>query len=213
MSDDPSVDRTGDPPAGRPAASAIVLAGGRSGRFGSDKLAAVLDGRPLLEAAIAGLAAVTRDVVVVVAPGDDRAVAGPGSIRIVNDPEPFGGPLIGLLAGLEVVAQPLVVVAGGDMPTLQAPVLDLMLRALVTADDAFGAVILEQRGRAEPLPAVVRTGAATDIARQLLADGERSLRSLFDRLPTRILSERDWRPLDPDGATLFDVDEPADLDR
>jgi hypothetical protein len=57
----------------------------------------------------------------------------------------------------------------------------------------------------------MRTGAATAIARQLVSDGERRLRSLFERLPTRALGEGEWRPLDPAGATLRDVDLPADL--
>ncbi len=202
-----------DPGAARPAASAIVLAGGRSSRFGGDKLAAVVDGGTLLEAAIAGVQAVATDVVVVLAPDDGRLPGGGPSVRVARDPEPFGGPLIGLLAGLEAVDQPLALVAGGDMPGLRSDVLDLMLRTLVAADDAFGAVVLERRGRIEPLPAALRTGAATDHARRLVADGERSLRSLFERLPTRVLDEALWRPLDPDGATLVDVDEVGDLER
>jgi len=44
--------------------SAIVLAGGRSSRFGSDKLAADLDGTTLLAATIGTLADVVDDVVV-----------------------------------------------------------------------------------------------------------------------------------------------------
>jgi molybdopterin-guanine dinucleotide biosynthesis protein A len=197
--------------ADRLAVSAIVLAGGRSSRFGSDKLSAVIDGRTLLEAAIAGVATVAGDIVVVLAPGDERIVAGV-AIRFTHDPEPFGGPLVGLLAGLESVAEPVVVIAGGDMPSLRFEVLGLMLRTLASADEAFGAVILEQRGRPAPLPAVVRTGAATDHARRLVADGERRLGSLFERLPTRVIDEAAWRPLDPDGATLRDVDHAADLD-
>jgi len=37
------------------------------------------------------------------------------------------------------------------------------------------------------------------------------LRSVLERLPTRILEEVEWRPLDPDGETLRDVDRPDDL--
>jgi molybdopterin-guanine dinucleotide biosynthesis protein A len=40
----------------------IVLAGGRSTRFGSDKLAASLDGVPLVRRAVDALAAVTDGV-------------------------------------------------------------------------------------------------------------------------------------------------------
>jgi molybdopterin-guanine dinucleotide biosynthesis protein A len=201
-----------------PAASGIVLAGGRSSRFGSDKLAAPLaDGRALLDAAVAGVGAIATDVVVVLAPGDERTMAGAGAggtaVRIARDAERFGGPLVGLLAGLEVVDEPLALVAGGDMPRLRVDVLALMIRTLATADAAFGAVVLERRGRLEPLPAALRVGLATAVARGLVADGERSLRSLFERLPTRAIDEAAWRPLDPDGATLLDVDEAADLDR
>jgi molybdopterin-guanine dinucleotide biosynthesis protein A len=201
--------------AGRPEASAIVLAGGRSRRFGSDKLSAVVDDRTLLDLAVAGVRAVASDVVVVLAPGDDwhlanEASAGP-VVRIARDPERFGGPLVGLLAGLETVDQPLALVTGGDMPNLRSEVLDLMLRTLASTDEAFGALVLERRGRLEPLPAVLRTGLATDHVRRLVADGERRLRSLFERLPTRVIDEAAWRPLDPEGDTLCDVDRPSDL--
>ncbi|MEO5965787.1 MAG: NTP transferase domain-containing protein, partial [Candidatus Limnocylindrales bacterium] len=132
-------------------------------------------------------------------------------VRFVADPERHGGPLVGLLAGLEVVEQPLVLVVGGDMPDLRADVLHHLVRSLRASDPAVGAIALRSRGALAPLPVAVRTGAATDVARRLVGDGERRLRSLFDHLPTRILDEGEWRPLDPDEATLRDVDVPADL--
>jgi molybdopterin-guanine dinucleotide biosynthesis protein A len=89
-------------------------------------------------------------------------------------------------------------------------VLQAMIRALLAAQ-VVDAVILASRGDRPPLPAVLRTGAATTVARSLVGDGERRLRSLFERLPTRALEEGEWRPLDPAGATLRDVDRPSDL--
>jgi molybdopterin-guanine dinucleotide biosynthesis protein A len=194
--------------------SAIVLAGGRSSRFGSDKLGAKVGGRPLLNHAIDRLAAVSDEILVVLAPGDERILPrSTATVRRVVDPELHGGPLIGLLAGLEVADQPIVVLAGGDMPALSPVVLGAMIRALVASEPGTDAVILASRGDRPPLPAVMRTGAATDVARRLVGDGERRLRSLFERLPTRAIDEAEWRPLDPDAATLRDVDRPADLDR
>jgi molybdopterin-guanine dinucleotide biosynthesis protein A len=204
--------RTGARQRALPVVSGLVLAGGRSSRFGSDKLAARLGDRTLLDLAIAGIAAVASEIVVVVAPGDDRTPTPiDRPIRVVVDPERHGGPLVGLLAGLEAVEQPMVVVAGGDMPSLSPAVLGAMVRALVASGTGWDAVVLASRGDRLPLPAVMRTGAATTIARQLVGDGERRLRSLYERLPTRALDEGEWRPLDPGGATLHDVDRPADL--
>jgi molybdopterin-guanine dinucleotide biosynthesis protein A len=193
--------------------SGIALAGGRSSRFGSDKLAAEIDGRRLLDRVIERLAEVSDEVLVVLAPGDERMLPNAtGAVRRVTDPELHGGPLVGLLAGLERADQPIVVLAGGDMPTLSPDVLGAMIRALVASEPGTDAVILASRGDRLPLPAVLRTGAATDVARRLVGDGERRLRSLFERLPTRALDEAEWRPLDPEAATLRDVDRPTDLD-
>ena len=192
--------------------SAIVLAGGRSSRYGSDKLSATLDGRALLDRGIEAVSTVSDEVLVVLAPGDNRAL--PRSVvavRRVVDPELHGGPLVGLLAGLEEAGQPLVLVTGGDMPTLSPAVLGAMIRALVASESGADAVVLVSRGDRVPLPAVLRTGAATAVARRLVGDGERRLRSLFERLPTRALAESEWRPLDPAGSTLRDVDRPSDL--
>ena len=193
--------------------SAVVLAGGRSRRFGSDKLQAEIDGRTLLDLAVTAVGAVAAEILVVVGPGDERPLpASSRPLRRVTDREAGGGPLIGLLAGLEAAAEPLVVVVGGDMPALQPDVLALMVRTLTAADRATAAVVLTARGRSEPLPAVVRTGAASDVVGRLVADGERSLQSLFTRLSTRALDEREWRSFDPSGATIRDVDRPADLE-
>ncbi|HEY3163001.1 MAG TPA: molybdenum cofactor guanylyltransferase [Candidatus Limnocylindrales bacterium] len=191
--------------------SGIVLAGGRSRRFGSDKLVARVGDERLLDRAIAALGIVTSEVVVVLAPGDERSFPPiDPRLRVVHDLERHGGPLVGLLTGLTSVAQPLVLVVGGDMPLLRPGVLRLLARRL-ELDAGVGAVVLRARGALVPLPAAVRTGAATDVAQRLVADGERRLRSLFERLPTRILDDAEWRPLDPEGETLRDIDRPEDL--
>ena len=190
-----------------PAVSAIVLAGGRSARFGRDKLAEAIDGRPLLHQAVEAVAAVATETIVIAPPGVVPAL--PESVRLAHDEEPFEGPLAGCLTGLLAAREPLVIVAGGDMPSLEPAVLDLLIRALVAS--SADAAVLERHGRRQQLPFATRTGAGTDAARRLLAQGERRLGALTDRLIVRLLAEEEWRPLDPDARTLRDVDEPADL--
>ncbi len=197
--------------AARQRLTGIVLAGGRSSRFGSDKLGVEIDGRTLLERSVHALAAVATDILVVCAPTDDRPLpAAAVPIRRVSDPEPFGGPLVGLRAGLDMAAEPIVVVAGGDMPAIRPAVLSLLVLALTTRETTAAAV-LGSRGGLVPLPAALRTGAASHAVGRLVDDGERRLRSVFDRLSTRVLEEGEWRPLDPAGDTLRDVDRPEDL--
>jgi molybdopterin-guanine dinucleotide biosynthesis protein A len=47
----------------------------------------------------------------------------------------------------------------------------------------------------------------------LLDAGRRSLRDLLASVRTVVVDEPTWTALDPERRTLFDVDEPADLDR
>jgi molybdopterin-guanine dinucleotide biosynthesis protein A len=196
--------------------SGIVLAGGRSSRFGSDKLAARYGESTLLELAVSALDVMCSEVIVVLAPGDERALPGPGRTGVpverAVDPEPFGGPLVGLLAGLEAAREPLAAVVGGDMPSLAPEVIRLLVEALAASDGSRDAAVLVQRGEMRPLPCVVRNGAATQAARRLLGDGERSLMALIRSMSAEYVQESDWRPLDPTAATLRDVDRPEDLE-
>jgi molybdopterin-guanine dinucleotide biosynthesis protein A len=194
---------------GLPPVSAIVLAGGRSRRFGRDKLAEPAGGRTLLQRAIAAVAPVASEVLVVAGPGAAPDV--PAWVRLVHDEKPFEGPLAGCLAGLLAVRESLVIVVGGDMPELRPEVLAGLIRALeVSAVDASA---LEHLGRARPLPMALRTGSGTEVARRLLADRERRLGALLERLTVRVIPEVEWRPLDPSARTVFDIDEPDDLAR
>jgi molybdopterin-guanine dinucleotide biosynthesis protein A len=183
-----------------------VLAGGRSARFGRDKLAEPYRGAPILERAVERVAAVCSDVVVVMAHDAPHAAGGTG-VRVVRDDEPAGGPLVGLSAGLRAVDRDVALVVGGDMPDLQVPVLAEMLRA------AAGtlAVALRDGRRVRPLPCVVRVAVASALAEALLRSGRRRLRDLLDEMAVTPVEEPAWTALDPLRRTLFDVDVPADL--
>ena len=87
-------------------ASAIVLAGGRSTRFGSDKAAAQLAGRPMLEWVVAAVGSVCEDVVVV--GGPERSLPG---TRYIPDPGPPRGPLGGIVT-TPVINRPEVAIVG-----------------------------------------------------------------------------------------------------
>ncbi len=213
----PPITSTAEP---TPRASGIVLAGGRSSRFGRDKLAEPLRGVPLLHTAIRAMAAAC-DEVLVVTPPSGLAVALPRDlptpVRELPDPQAFAGPLVGLLAGAQGAEGDLIVVCGGDMPSIEPAVLRLMLRRMLAGPGRSGpywaaqGVALERNGQAQPLPLVLERGAATSAASDLVASGDRSLRALIAALDIAVIPEAQWRELDPDAASLRDVDLPGDL--
>jgi len=188
----------------------IVLAGGRSSRFGSDKLVAELDGRPLLHHAIEAVAAVAPEVIVVAAPGVEPPipVALETRVRVVHDPQPFGGPLVGLMAALSVVERSIVLVVGGDMPQLVPAVLS---RLVATVGPDRRAVLLEVPGRLQPLPMALDVAAALAARMAILDRGGRSLRELLRELGAVSIPAPVWLSLDPGGVTIVDIDRPGDL--
>ena len=198
--------------------SAVILAGGRSSRFGRDKLAEPVDGRPLLEHAIDAVRPFATQILVVGAPADagpgwstwqDLDLSLPPDVSLVQDSVAYEGPLVGLIVGLRAAREALVVVVGGDMPTLVASVIEALLTEL--DDPEIDAAILQHEGRARPLPMAIRRAAGLAAAEHLVEGGERRLRGLGEALATRVIAELAWRLLDPDGLTIRDVDTPADL--
>jgi molybdopterin-guanine dinucleotide biosynthesis protein A len=224
-----------DPPAA--AIWGIVLAGGRSSRFGRDKLAEPLGGEPLLWHPIRVLAAICSEVVVVLAPNASEPALAAGLatlVRFARDPEPFGGPLVGLRAGLTAIgsvglagaanpsgaaaavasgADPSVatiaLVVGGDQPALVPAVLvELARRARA---NGRAAALVDASGKRRPLPCALAVTTSLAAAERLLRAGERRPRALLAALDVEDVPFGAWGRLDPEGGTLRDVDEPADL--
>jgi molybdopterin-guanine dinucleotide biosynthesis protein A len=187
--------------------AAIVLAGGRSSRFGRDKLAEPIAGRPMLDHVIDLLRPIATDIVVVASAGAVPDVA--TDVSIANDDRPYEGPLAGLVAGLRSLDPGLerVLVVGGDMPTLVVPVLERLVDSL----DRREAAVLADAGGPRPLPIAVRRAPATPVAERLLETGERRLRALLGELDVDVIPPETWQLDDPTGQTLRDVDVPGDL--
>jgi molybdopterin-guanine dinucleotide biosynthesis protein A len=129
---------------------AIVLAGGRSNRFGSDKLAVAVDGVPLLDRVLAATAGAGRRIVV----GDRRRVTTP--VLWTREHPTGGGPAAGVVAGLALVTAPWVLLLAGDLPYVRACTVTRLLQA---GQDGDGAVLVDDSGRRQHLCCAVRAEA------------------------------------------------------
>ena len=187
---------------------AIVLAGGRSSRFGGDKLAAPVRGRPLLDHAVDAVHSVASDVVVVTSPGLARIV--PTGVRTIDDDRAFEGPLVGLTAGLEAFGPPArtIIVVGGDMPDLVPAVLSLLIAALTGASDA---AILGTLGPRAILPMALVQPVQVARARRLVDAGERRLGALLDLSVVAVVPHEAWAAVDPTKRSVRDIDVPSDV--
>ena len=134
-----------------PPVAVVVLAGGRSRRFGSDKLAAPLRGSTVLDETLAGLP-VDWPVVVV---GDRRTTM--RSVTWTREEPPGGGPLAGVAAGLALVAAEVVAVVAGDMPDAGPALADLVATLRAAPPEVEAVVATDAEGVANPLLAAYRT--------------------------------------------------------
>ena len=91
-----------------------------------------------------------------------------------------------------------------------APVLRLLVTRLDTPT-ITGAWLADAMGRPRPLPMALRRDLAETRASALLDAGERRLRALPEALGAWAFPLAAWRALDPELATLRDVDAPGDL--
>jgi molybdenum cofactor cytidylyltransferase len=186
----------------------VVLAAGASRRFGSPKLLAPLDGRPLLQHALDGVAAAgLDDVVVVLGEGHaavEAAIAWRGERWRVN-PRPEDGLSSSLRIGLDAAAEDpaadAVLVVLGDQPSLRPDVLSAVVDAAAGTDRPI--VRVRYADDAAPNPVLVRRPAWA-LAAGL--DGDRGLGPLLDRRPDLVAEV-------PVAGRNPDVDTPDDLAR
>jgi molybdopterin-guanine dinucleotide biosynthesis protein A len=145
----------------------VVLAGGRSVRFGGEKAAALLRGTPLLLWAARRLARSCAAVAVNTRPGTQaESLAHAAGLPVLHDaPGDAAGPLSGVKAGL-VWARELGATAVAVSPC-DAPLLPEDLFTRLSTAAGSGAAMAETADGAQPLCAVWPVSALADVVRAL----------------------------------------------
>lgn len=188
--------------------SAIVLAGGASRRFGSDKTRAAWGAKTLLERAVEPLAGSFGEVLVVTRKPEGLGALRRKGVRVVADlfsePHPMGG----LLSGLDACVWEYAFVCGADMPFVSPA----LARALGEAASGYGAAVPRWEGALQPLCAVY-SRRVRGVLRRMVGEGQLALGGLLDIVPTRYLSEDEVAAADPAGRSFVDIDTRADYAR
>jgi molybdopterin-guanine dinucleotide biosynthesis protein A len=184
----------------------LVLCGGRSGRMGLPKWALPFGPETMLQRVVRLLAESVSPIVVVAAPQQILRDL-PVDVRIVRDCREGRGPLEGLHAGLSALPEECdaAFATGCDVPLLRPAFVRRMTELLGQHDVAVPVV----HGRHHPLAAIYRRRVVGPIETLLAADRLRPV-LLLDLVPARRVSAEELAEVDPELATLYNLNCPAD---
>ena len=181
-------------------ASIIVLSGGTSVRFESDKSQAILNGASLISRVLAAIPAGYQVVIV----GEDPKISSAKYICVREDPV-GGGPVAGFKAGIDACSSELVGLIAVDMPFALPKVLTLFA-SLSEKHDAV--MFVDESGFAQPLAAVYCRESVQRALVNLDDVHGKSMRELISQLKVQeIVMTTDVKQ------ALMDIDTPDDLGR
>jgi molybdopterin-guanine dinucleotide biosynthesis protein A len=192
---------------------AVILAGGRSSRMGSDKAAVMLGGRPLLSRIIDRLAPQAAGVCVnsnIIA----RLDFAPGVAVFADTVPGHAGPMAGVLAAMRHTAECFpaashVVTVPTDTPFVPR---DLVDRLQVAITEPAQIAVAYSAGIMHPVFALWPLSLADELEHWLLTDEKRRVRSFIE---SHGMAAVDFPVIDTAAGSIdpfFNINTPADLE-
>lgn len=175
-------------------AEAFILVGGASSRMGRDKARLEIDGQDFVERIARVLSGVTERVSTV----GSRYENDLWKLPNVADKFEKWGALGGLHAALSACREEWGLVVACDLPF----VTEGLFKRLAELSENYDAVVpVQVDGRLQPLCALYSAETCLTVAEEMISNGERRPRVLFEKLRTRFVSPEEWQDLH--GSDLF----------
>jgi len=186
--------------------TAIILAGGRSRRFGSPKAMARWQGRTLIEEVISSLRPhFFRVVVMVKEPAEYAFLERIEGVRVMRDILRDYHPIGRIYAGLMACETDYAFVSACDTPRLE-PNLPERLR---DAAGGYDAVIPVWKSVPQTLRGIYRRSCVGPIEK-MIAENRLCIQDLLRSVHTRFLPEEEVEQIDPEGLSFADIDTPEE---
>ncbi|SDM07177.1 molybdenum cofactor guanylyltransferase [Halogranum gelatinilyticum] len=174
--------------------SAVIVAGGRSTRFGdADKAVADLAGVPMVRRVADRIAPVVDELVVNCRADQQKAIETaladfPLPLTFALDPETDEGPMAGIGTGLAACDGEYAAVVACDMPFVDAAVVAYLFER-AESEDVDAAVPKLEDGWYQTTQAVYRADAMAAACEAALARGERKVLAPLEELEWVVVSE------------------------
>ena len=183
--------------------SGVVLAGGRSTRYGKNKALVKLHGIPLIERVLDVMRPIFRHVIIITNTPDEYSYL---ELPMYQDIIKGLGPLGGIFTGLQVIPNSGFFVAC-DMPFLNQG----LIRHIVEIKADFDVVVPRISGNMEALHALYGKGCQSKIE-GLINSGIYQVFRFFNEVSVRYVDEDEVRIFDPDLRSFLNINSPEGLD-
>ena len=182
----------------------VILAGGKSSRFGSNKAFADVNGRQLIERVIAIMGSVFDELIIITNdPGEYSSLG----LSMHEDLIKGLGPLGGIYTGLEKMPDRFGFFVACDMPFLNE---DLIRYITEMNSNEYDAVVPKIDWKMEPLHSLYSKTCLPSIKR-LIESGECMINKFFQSIRTRFINEDEIKQYDPLLRSFYNINRPGEL--
>jgi len=183
----------------------VVLAGGRSSRYGKNKALVKVNGVPLIERALRTMGSIFEHVVMITNTPEEYAYL---KVPMFRDIIQGLGPLGGIYTGLKVIPDQSGFFVACDMPFLNPD----LIRHMVAIRDDFDVVVPKISGWVEALHGLYTVKCRGSIER-LIQSGAYQIFQFFSSVSVRFVDDEEVRRWDPDLRSFLNINTPDELRR
>ena len=186
-----------------PHVTGIILAGGRSSRFGSNKALADFGGVTLIERVLETLRILfEKNIIITNSPDEYRFLGLPLHEDIIKGLGPLGG----IYSALSAMTTPWGFVTACDMPFLKP---DLILRMVSLRPD-FDAVVPRRDWKIEPLHSLY-SSVCLEPVKKMIFSGSYQIIKLFESVKVRFMEAGEIEPFDPDFRSFININRSMEM--
>ena len=181
----------------------LILAGGKSSRFGKNKALVEVGGVRLIERVIKVMGSVFKQVIIITNTPDEYAYL---KLPMIEDLIKGLGPLGGLYTGLESISNETGFFVACDMPFLSEP----LIRHIVEFRNEFDVILPKIDWKIEALHGLYNKRCLPAI-RELIDSQQYQVIRFFPKMRVKYLDEAEIRKYDPELKTFFNINEPREM--
>ena len=183
----------------------IILAGGKSSRFGSNKALAKFNGTPLIERAAGVLGRIFKNLMIITNSPLEYSYL---KIPLYQDIVKGLGPVGGIYTGLDALDDGWAFFCACDMPFINED----LVRYIAGVRDGYDAVVPKVDWKIEPLHALYSKRCLPAI-KELIYRKEYQTIKAFNNLNVRFVEEAEIKTCDPELKTFLNVNKQDELEK